>query len=123
MDPRVGWFQPEQLGPARTLWDRIWSTQQGLDNMNINEMDTLPMNNTPEYIPIHGDDLDDNDPAVNHNENTNNAYYNRTKRKRHDANRASTYGLNQNHRHLIGKFGGCPWRAHVSRNYDRGVVG
>ncbi|XP_066955450.1 terminal nucleotidyltransferase 4B-like isoform X3 [Macrobrachium rosenbergii] len=125
MDPSIGWFQPEQLGPARILWDRIWSTQQGLHNMNINEIDddseSFPMNNTPEYIPIRGAANDDEED--DENANNNNTYYNRTKRKRHDANRASTYGLNQNYRHLIGQFGGCPWRAHTSRTYDLGVHG
>ncbi|XP_069469821.1 terminal nucleotidyltransferase 4A isoform X2 [Ambystoma mexicanum] len=31
MDPRVGWIQPEQKGPANAFWMQIWETsQQGL---------------------------------------------------------------------------------------------
>ncbi|KAJ7994914.1 hypothetical protein DPEC_G00254450 [Dallia pectoralis] len=36
MDPRIAWFQPEQLGPANALWMRIWETTQGLDNLYFN---------------------------------------------------------------------------------------
>ncbi|KAK7076963.1 Non-canonical poly(A) RNA polymerase papd5 [Halocaridina rubra] len=124
MDPSIGWFQPEQLGPARTLWARIWYTQQGFNNMNINETETT-MNNTPEYIPINSEETTDRTSNANDNDgvNNDNSYYNRTKRKREVYNRASTYGLNHNHTNLIGKFGGCPWRAHTNRTYDAGVVG
>ncbi|XP_061572402.1 terminal nucleotidyltransferase 4A-like [Cololabis saira] len=30
MDPRTTWIQPEQKGPANSLWTRIWETSQGL---------------------------------------------------------------------------------------------
>lgn len=29
MDPRTAWFQPEQKGPASSLWMHIWETSQG----------------------------------------------------------------------------------------------
>lgn len=29
MDPRIGWIQPEQKGPANSLWMHIWETSQG----------------------------------------------------------------------------------------------
>ncbi|XP_024113612.1 terminal nucleotidyltransferase 4A isoform X1 [Oryzias melastigma] len=29
MDPRVAWIQPEQKGPANTLWMYVWETSQG----------------------------------------------------------------------------------------------
>ncbi|XP_071516564.1 terminal nucleotidyltransferase 4B-like [Panulirus ornatus] len=113
MDPNIGWYQPEQQGPARDLWARIWLTQQGLDNMNLNDA-----NMNHEFIPLSVDDSDRTNK--NTSVNANNSYYNRTKRKRE--NRASTYGLNQNHKNLIGQFGGCPWRR-VTSSYDLGVVG
>ncbi|XP_076032218.1 uncharacterized protein LOC143020007 isoform X2 [Oratosquilla oratoria] len=119
MDPNIGWFQPEQQGPARDLWARIWFTQQGLDNMNLNDNN---MNNTQDYIPIN--DTQQQNQRTNKNNlqqsATSNGYYNRTKRKRE--NRASTYGFNQNQKVLIGQFGGCPWRT-PNRTYDLGVVG
>ncbi|XP_063801423.1 terminal nucleotidyltransferase 4B isoform X2 [Pseudophryne corroboree] len=33
MDPRIAWFQPEQLGPSHSLWMQIWETTQGLRNL------------------------------------------------------------------------------------------
>ncbi|XP_064168239.1 terminal nucleotidyltransferase 4B-like isoform X1 [Anguilla rostrata] len=36
MDPRIAWFQPEQLGPANSLWMQIWETTQGLGNLYFN---------------------------------------------------------------------------------------
>ncbi|MBN3321075.1 PAPD5 polymerase, partial [Atractosteus spatula] len=36
MDPRIAWFQPEQLGPANSLWMQIWETTQGLSNLYFN---------------------------------------------------------------------------------------
>lgn len=36
MDPRIAWFQPEQLGPANSLWMQIWETTQGVGNLYFN---------------------------------------------------------------------------------------
>ncbi|XP_036439964.1 terminal nucleotidyltransferase 4B isoform X1 [Colossoma macropomum] len=36
MDPRIAWFQPEQRGPANSLWMQIWETTQGLGNLYFN---------------------------------------------------------------------------------------
>ncbi|XP_035483594.2 terminal nucleotidyltransferase 4B [Scophthalmus maximus] len=36
MDPRIAWFQPEQLGPANDLWMQIWETTQGLGYLHVN---------------------------------------------------------------------------------------
>lgn len=36
MDPRIAWFQPEQRGPANSLWMQIWETTQGLGNLCFN---------------------------------------------------------------------------------------
>ncbi|KAL4658757.1 non-canonical poly(A) RNA polymerase PAPD5-like isoform X1 [Arapaima gigas] len=35
MDPRIAWFQPEQLGPANSLWVHIWETTQSLGTLYI----------------------------------------------------------------------------------------
>ncbi|MFT7807025.1 non-canonical poly(A) RNA polymerase PAPD5-like isoform X1 [Arapaima gigas] len=37
MDPRIAWFQPEQLGPANSLWMQIWETTQGLGSLYFND--------------------------------------------------------------------------------------
>ncbi|KMQ92972.1 pap-associated domain-containing protein 5, partial [Lasius niger] len=31
MDPTIGWYQPEQYGPAKKLWSNIWETEKGDD--------------------------------------------------------------------------------------------
>lgn len=118
MDPNIGWFQPEQQGPARDLWARIWATQQGIHNINIMDSNTN-RNNSTEYC--NGNDT--NRTSINKNNSAQNAntYYNRTKRKRE--NRASTYGLNQNFKNLIGTYGGCPWRSPDRIPYEHGVIG
>ncbi|XP_035376851.1 terminal nucleotidyltransferase 4B [Electrophorus electricus] len=36
MDPRIAWFQPEQRGPANSLWMQIWETTQGLGSLCFN---------------------------------------------------------------------------------------
>uniref|UniRef100_A0A8C9SSB7 Terminal nucleotidyltransferase 4A n=1 Tax=Scleropages formosus TaxID=113540 RepID=A0A8C9SSB7_SCLFO len=35
MDPRIAWFQPEQLGPANSLWVHIWETTQSLGTLYL----------------------------------------------------------------------------------------
>lgn len=134
MDPSIAWYQPEQQGPARELWARIWLTQQGLDNMTLGDANANANMNHRDYIPIDAaranantntntsntTSTTTNANTTNANNGASNSYYNRTKRKRE--NRASTYGLNQNHKNLIGQFGGCPWRRRTPP-YDLGVVG
>ncbi|XP_075693634.1 terminal nucleotidyltransferase 4B isoform X2 [Rhinoderma darwinii] len=46
MDPRIAWFQPEQLGPSNSLWMQIWETTQGLRNLYFNH-------NSPASSPAH----------------------------------------------------------------------
>lgn len=37
MDPKIGWYQPEQFGPAKDLWLHIWETEKDLDNLNLKQ--------------------------------------------------------------------------------------
>lgn len=113
MDPAVAWYQPEQEGPAKRLWLRIWETQSDLDKMNIKNLENANPNviKTPEIVPMN---------EVN-GDNRNNSYFNPTRRKTND-NRASTFNLNKNHDALIGEYGGCPWRI-PNYNYKPGILG
>ena len=113
MDPKIGWFQPEQEGPAKDLWTRIFSLSQQVDCININEVN---MNGDAKGSEINGDT-----PRNSVEESPfNDKFYNRTKRKRE--NLASTFDLNQSKKFLVGKFGGYPWKRVIGR-YDYGVVG
>lgn len=117
MDPIIGWFQPEQDGPARELWSRIWEeASKRMDNMNLNQMIE-----SRDFIPIDMREEEDKRVLVTRPQNNNN-FYNPTRRKQND-NRASTYGMNENMIHLIGRYGGCPWRDLRKEPYSKGVVG
>ncbi|XP_072757266.1 terminal nucleotidyltransferase 4B [Anoplolepis gracilipes] len=35
MDPTIGWYQPEQYGPAKTLWMHIWEVEKGIDVLTL----------------------------------------------------------------------------------------
>nr|XP_020475812.1 non-canonical poly(A) RNA polymerase PAPD7 isoform X2 [Monopterus albus] len=37
MDPRVAWIQPEQKGPANTLWMHVWKTSQGVRTVSAEQ--------------------------------------------------------------------------------------
>uniref|UniRef100_A0A6Q2Z3V7 Terminal nucleotidyltransferase 4A n=1 Tax=Esox lucius TaxID=8010 RepID=A0A6Q2Z3V7_ESOLU len=51
MDPRIAWFQPEQLGPANSAWIHIWETTQGLGNISLNHHNNVSaVSNTPTKI-------------------------------------------------------------------------
>lgn len=113
MDPAVAWYQPEQEGPAKRLWLRIWETQSEIDKMNLKNLENANpnVNKAQDFIPIND---------VN-GENRNNNYFNPARRKAND-NRASTFNLNKNHDALIGEYGGCPWRL-PNYNYKPGILG
>ncbi|KAJ8710446.1 hypothetical protein PYW07_009812 [Mythimna separata] len=113
MDPAVAWYQPEQEGPAKRLWLRIWETQSDIDKMNLKNLENANpnVNKAPDFIPIND---------VN-GESRNNNYFNPARRKMND-NRASTFNLNKNHDALIGEYGGCPWRI-PNFNYKPGILG
>lgn len=122
MDPCIGWYQPEQQGPARDLWARIIWVAQQVDNMNVNDRHSEANNATPDYISLNGESIKSNSTntsSTNAN-TTNNRYYNPTKRKRE--NLASTYDFNENQKYLIGQYGGCPWRRRQGK-YDTAIVG
>ncbi|KAM3955816.1 LOW QUALITY PROTEIN: terminal nucleotidyltransferase 4A [Aphomia sociella] len=113
MDPAVAWYQPEQEGPAKRLWLRIWETQSEIDKMNLKNLENANpnVNKAQDFIPIS---------EVN-GESRNNNYFNPTRRKMND-NRASTFNLNKNRDALIGEFGGCPWRI-PNYSYKPGILG
>ncbi|XP_035451959.2 terminal nucleotidyltransferase 4B isoform X1 [Spodoptera frugiperda] len=113
MDPAVAWYQPEQEGPAKRLWLRIWESQSDIDKMNLKNLENANpnVNKAQDFIPIND---------VN-GESRNNNYFNPARRKMND-NRASTFNLNKNHDALIGEYGGCPWRI-PNYNYKPGILG
>ncbi|XP_011865835.1 PREDICTED: non-canonical poly(A) RNA polymerase PAPD5-like [Vollenhovia emeryi] len=45
MDPTIGWYQPEQYGPARDLWLHIWEAEKGLDVLALTANDASNTSN------------------------------------------------------------------------------
>lgn len=120
MDPTIGWYQPEQFGPAKDLWLHIWEAEKGLDILtlkNDSSSNVMGMKLQQDFISL--DSLNSRiGDRMQHN--TCNSYYNPSRRK--GDNRASTYGMNYNYDALVGEYGGCPWRV-PNKHYSKGVIG
>ncbi|XP_054638941.1 terminal nucleotidyltransferase 4A-like isoform X2 [Dunckerocampus dactyliophorus] len=54
MDPRTAWIQPEQKGPANSLWMHIWETSQGFATNSAidNHIQYQPSHVTLNVIPM-----------------------------------------------------------------------
>lgn len=128
MDPSIGWYQPEQFGPAKDLWLHIWEAEKGLDILtskyDVSSVSSLMGNKilqdntlTDSYSRTSEDRVN---PVNRLQHNSCNNYYNPSRRK--NDNRASTYGMNYNYNALVGAYGGCPWRM-PKKYYSKGVIG
>lgn len=118
MDPKIGWYQPEQEGPAKDFWTRIWDAHTGLDNLKIGVSEGIQNSKSTEINNVDNTNNSNNHVKrglTNFNNNINNNYF--------SLNRASTYAMNKNHAALTGIYGGCPWRP-ANRTYDsKGLIG
>lgn len=105
MDPSISWLQPEQEGPAKVLWLRIWQTQQELDSLNIKDVDSDTDSFTNGF----------NNQTMNGKSDKSGS--GQLYRRRKVENRPTT-----KLQKVVGEYGGAPWRLDKSR-YGRGVVG
>jgi len=122
MDPSIGWYQPEQLGPAQEFWSRMWDLQLGMESMLIKNHSSNNANisdKLPDYISIdeHLDHKTDNANNLTNCDNTTQNF--RTKRKRE--NRASLCGWNNSLQEMC-RNGGTPWR-NGKESYSPGIIG
>ncbi|XP_033222113.1 non-canonical poly(A) RNA polymerase protein Trf4-1-like [Belonocnema kinseyi] len=128
MDPSIGWYQPEQFGPAKDLWLHIWEAEKGLEILtskyDVSSVSSLMGNKILQDNALTDScsrTSEDRVFAVNRlQHNSCNNYYNPSRRK--NDNRASTYGMNYNYNALVGAYGGCPWRI-PNKHYSKGVIG
>lgn len=117
MDPSISWLQPEQEGPAKVLWLRVWQTQQEFDNMNLKESDC----DAESANIVNSQQSQTGANVMNGKSDKNNMF---VPRRRKVENRASTRGLNRHPEKVVGEFGGCPWlRLRENFNYGRGIIG
>lgn len=119
MDPQIGWFQPEQCGPALSLWTEIWNSHQRLGNTEVNSKHDNKNSDLLVGNGIAAFSSDDRKPPIKKsdtNSSENSSFNNRVKRK---DNKASTYGLIRNEELIKG--GLTPWR--FRKFYNPGLVG
>lgn len=109
MDPSISWLQPEQEGPAKLLWLRIWQTQQELDSMNLKDVDS-DTEAFPNGYPNH---------IINGKTDKSGSF---AQRRRKGDNRASTKMMSRHPQKVVGEFGGCPWRRD-NFLYSKGIIG
>ncbi|XP_030752263.1 terminal nucleotidyltransferase 4B-like isoform X1 [Sitophilus oryzae] len=108
MDACLTWLMPEQDGPAKILWLRVWQTQQEIESMNLKDSDndaegiTNGFNNHPNTIMNGKTDRSENNARV---------------RRTRSENRQRPL-----HRKFVTDFGGCPWRLDKFQ-YSRGLIG
>ena len=123
MDPRIAWYQPEQLGLAHDLWTQIWETRLGIpESMNLNNANPNLEQKAQEFIPLDfTNKLDHKQAPSNSEQNLHNQNNNRTRKRE---NRASTYGLNHSStKHLLRDNGGLtPWKR-PDKTYRPGPLG
>uniref|UniRef100_A0A673XRV5 Terminal nucleotidyltransferase 4A n=1 Tax=Salmo trutta TaxID=8032 RepID=A0A673XRV5_SALTR len=140
MDPRIAWFQPEQRGPANSLWMQIWETTQGLGNLYFNNnCNTGSLSSTSSLSPKSningtlGNEISSKNGAVTNSEPRNKGMGSGgwqvgtrvsgvsghpNKRKRD--NKASTYGFNSSLETGGCGYTGTPWKV---KNYSEGILG
>lgn len=105
MDPKISWFQPEQEGPAKDYWGRLWDTYINLQKKEAKQ-------DTKTKISEEGSDISVTMKRTH-------AQANLTP---WTTNLASTYGMDRNKDSLIGTYGGCPWRPHGKRYDSRALI-
>lgn len=110
MDSCLTWLMPEQEGPAKVLWLRVWQTQQEIESMNLRDSD-----NDAEGIT---NGFNNHQSAIMNGKTDKSGNFTRARRTKSD-NRPSQRPL---HRKFVTDYGGCPWRQE-KHHYARGVVG
>ncbi|XP_071957977.1 uncharacterized protein [Antedon mediterranea] len=131
MDPRISWYQPEQLGPATYLWTEIFDSANQLHNLQINEMTaataattgtdsnkTGPGSRSQDFIPLQSNADSSSKRSVSNGHNLIDSRNNHISKRKRD-NIACTYDWNHSE-NLVG--GGTPWKSNGKR-YEEGVIG
>lgn len=117
MDPAIGWFQPEQCGPALSLWTDIWNTHQRINSFDFHSKLDSQMP-TPSCLGSGNALLhEDRKFPLKKPDLNNTGHVCRGKRKE---NKASTYALSRNSDTI--SSGGTPWKL-KEKLYTPGLLG
>ncbi|CAL8086896.1 unnamed protein product [Orchesella dallaii] len=120
MDPKIGWFPPEQGGPAQRMWLRIWEAQVGLSHMVMmhgstsdknEDANCIPQNNNPNGKSVNGVQSNMNHNLIGH-----------IPTPVRGENKARVYGLGINDKLRLTHQGGCPW-LNTNVPYGSGIIG
>ncbi|CAG9764059.1 unnamed protein product [Ceutorhynchus assimilis] len=114
MDSYFSWLMPEQDGPAKVLWLRVWQTQQEIEGMNSRELRDSSDNDADNMT----NGFNNQQIQIMNGKTDKSGNFTRVRRTKND-NRPSQRPL---HRKFVTDFGGCPWRQE-KYNYARGIVG
>ncbi|OTF69502.1 PAP-associated domain-containing protein 5-like protein [Euroglyphus maynei] len=148
MDPSIGWFQPEQEGPALKLWVSLWKRAKMSHHTAIeNQPDFVPITNNSNGVHYHNDhhhvgqqmNDNNNDDCNKHQPDQSTMpstmtpisifpngpfhpfYLNHMAKRNHSDNPASTYNFNDN-KNICAKYNGTPWRT-IRGHYSPGIIG
>ena len=117
MDPRIAWYEPQQLGIAHYQWTRMYEKMT-----NLNTSVKKSHFNDFSFTGSKNDVLSIND-RNNVIFNRHNAKNNDLQQKRKRDNKASTYGLNHPSQIHVIREDDCltPWRR--ESKYEPGILG
>lgn len=113
MDSYFSWLMPEQEGPAKVLWMRVWQTQQEIEGMNLKDSDNDADNMTNGFKSVIGGDSGKTDKSGN---------FARARAKQRIQIIDNRPSQRPSHRKFVTDFGGCPWRQE-RHSYARGIIG
>jgi len=138
MDPKLGWYQPEQQGPSKDLWSRIWEHQQPSITATVQTIPAYNPYTTNPSPTLNGDsgrsdDYQNNIPGggisqkqfgmpVNGGIHMNNHWNRVNDASLRKENRARTFGLGLNENVKLSHANGCPWLI-PGKQYTRGIIG
>lgn len=117
MDPAIGWFQPEQCGPALSLWTDIWNTHQRINSFDFHSK--LDSQTSASCLGSSNALHDDRKFPLKKADLNNVEHVCSTRGKRKE-NKASTYALSRNQDTI--SSGGTPWRL-KEKLYTPGLLG
>ena len=132
MDPNIGWFQPEQQGPALDMWNSIWKRAKmsmhiesqpdfiQISNGNATANEANPSPNATENESDKSAPTNTHNPVLPNGPFPPHFYHIHNSKRNHSDNPASTYNFNENPSICI-KYDGTPWR--VRDTYSPGIIG